>query len=177
MEITDLDHDVRMYLQRRFRIFDVLRSNDPRRFTSSGEGEVTVLLRVVSESTNGAAALTLPILRAVSACMHEVWIAQGLRLIVAFDEVGLVALHAQLRDLGLEDQLERALRTKLTLILGPPHTPPAEPVKAKPRKKSARPHNVSEAAWSAALAIRRERKNRAARVRHAAKRKAEAMAA
>jgi hypothetical protein len=134
MEIVELDRDARLFLQRIIRTHDALRAFDPNRFTSRGEDDVVVILRVVAESSNGPAALTLPILRAVSGCMQDAWI--GLRLIEAYDAIDLVGLHATLRDLGLEDQLERALRRKLEAILGRPELPsvPTKP----PRPRSGR---------------------------------------
>ena len=44
IEIPDLDIDARRYLQRKLRIHDVLRTNDPKRFTTHGEPEVTLLV-------------------------------------------------------------------------------------------------------------------------------------
>lgn len=70
IEIGDVTKDVRGYLQKILQRADVLRSFDPKRFPDNGEGRVTLLLRLVFESSNGAAALTLPILEAVSACIR-----------------------------------------------------------------------------------------------------------
>jgi hypothetical protein len=52
---------------------------------------------LIFESANGSAALTLPILRAVAACMHPVWVEKGLALIEALDHVDLVGLNDTLR--------------------------------------------------------------------------------
>jgi hypothetical protein len=118
VEIDDIPKDVRLYLQKMLQRCDRLRSFDPQRFTARGEEEVTLLLRTVFESSNGAAALTLPILMAVSNCMRPVWVDRGLAWIEAFDRIDLVGLHRSLTELGLADQLSRALQVKLERIFG-----------------------------------------------------------
>lgn len=64
--------------------------------------------------------LTLPILRAVNTCLHPVYVEKGLALLDAMDRIDLVGLHATLTDLGLSDQLDRAVLKRLTDLLGPP---------------------------------------------------------
>ncbi|WFU40166.1 hypothetical protein QA640_39155 [Bradyrhizobium sp. CB82] len=123
-------------MQTLLRRYDLLRGIDPKRFTAKGEEQVTLLLRTVFESSNGAAALTVPILRAVSGCMHKTWVEKGLAFIEAYDRIHLVGLHGMLTDLGLEDQLERVLRHKLKEILGSPLAPAAP--KKTPRPNVAR---------------------------------------
>jgi hypothetical protein len=172
IEIPDLDIEVRRYLQRTLRMYDVLRTHDPRRFTIPGEEVVILRLRVVFESTNGAAALTLPILRAVSGCMSDAWVAQGLRLIEAYDEINLVALHAQLLDLGLEDQLERVIRARLTAILDLRPPKPEE----KPRRGTGKPAGASQESWNAVLDMMKKDRHARAKKRLESKRPA-AMAA
>jgi hypothetical protein len=167
VEVADLDTDARRYLQRQLRIHDMLQSQDPRRFSTRGEETVILILRVIAESSNGTAALTPPILRAVNINMHAPWVAQGLRLIEAYDAIDLVALHAQLCDLGLDDQLERALRTKLTAILGPPVSP-AKPEPKLKRGRWTRPPGISQEVWAAIVAKRRVRRNALSRKRYAA---------
>jgi hypothetical protein len=117
LEIGDLAQDSRLYLQRMLRRYDVLRAFDGQRFTAAGEQEATLLLRLVAESTNGPAALTAPILRAMDGC-HKPWVERTSELFEAFDATDLVKLHDDLVGLGLEDQLERTLRRKLEGILG-----------------------------------------------------------
>jgi hypothetical protein len=118
LEVGELAKDVRLYLQRTLRRCDLLRSIDADRFPTKGDERVTVLLRAVFESTNGAPALTVPILRAVSSCMEPAWVEKGLAFIEAFDFIDLAALWSTLGDLGLVDQFDRALRRKLEGILG-----------------------------------------------------------
>jgi hypothetical protein len=141
IEIQDLGRDERRYLQRILWRSDRLESVDRKRFPNQGTENVTHLLRLVFESSNGSAALKLPILRAVSDCMHPVWIGKGLAFIEALDHVDLVGLHNTLRDMGIEDQLTRALRKKLEAILGPPVEPkPSKPVKpAKVKRMPKKP--------------------------------------
>ena len=45
---------------------------------------------------------------------------KGLALLDAMDRIDLVSLHATLTDLGLSDQLDRAVLKRLTDLLGPP---------------------------------------------------------
>jgi hypothetical protein len=156
IEIQEIDRDARLYLQRILRRYDFLRKIDEKRFPTKGEEEVTFLLRTVFESNNGASALTLPILRAVSGCMRQEWTGKGLKFIEAFDHVDLVGLHSTLCDLGLEDQLDRAIQRKLWKIFGPDELPKAEPVKVKPRPKMARPAGISERSWNDVLALRKK---------------------
>ena len=139
LEIGDLAKDVRLYLQKILRRCDLLRSTDAKRFPTTGEEAVTLLLRTVFETTNGAKALTLPILKAVSTCLHPVWVAKGLALLETFDRVDLVGLHATLTDLGLADQLDRALFKKLADILGPPVLPAPPKQKPPAKRKTDRP--------------------------------------
>jgi len=136
---------------------DRLRSIDAKRFPAKGEEQITILLRTVFESSNGATALTSPILRAVSICMLPQWVDRGLEWIEAFDRIDLVGLRATLSELGLEDQLDRVLRRKLEEILG---APKAAAIQKKPpaRPKAARPPMVSESVWSEVTALRKKLK-------------------
>jgi hypothetical protein len=138
IEIPELGRDERRYLQRVLWRSDRLESIDKKRFPNEGAEQVTHLLRLVFESTNGSAALKLPILRAVSDVMYPAWLAKGLAFIESFDLVDLVGLHDTLLELGLEDQLARTVRRKLEAILGPPVAPPSKPksVKVKPLPKA-----------------------------------------
>jgi hypothetical protein len=156
LEIDKLAKDVRLYLQMLLRRYDLLRATDAKRFPAKGEEQVTLVLRAVFESANGAPALTLPILQAVSRCLNPVWVSKGLGLLDALDKVDLVGLHAQLIDLGLADQLDLALRHKLEQILGPPKLPEV-PKKKPARSKTARPSWASEASWADVLAMRKKR--------------------
>ena len=138
VEIAALGWDERAYLQRMLWRHDRLENCDRKRFPNQGAEQVTHLLRLVFESTNGAAALRLPILRAVSGCMHPVWIEKGLGFIEAFDLIDLVGLNDTLVELGLDDQFDRALRRKLVAVLGPPVEQPSKPVKPVKEKPPAR---------------------------------------
>jgi hypothetical protein len=138
LEIGDLTKEVRLYLQKTLRRCDLVRSISLAP-APKGEERITVLLRTVYESSNGHAALTLPILDAVSNCTHQIWVDKGLAWIEAFDRIDLVGLHATLTELGLADQLGRALHVKLEGIIGPPTVEPAaKPVKTTAKKLPAR---------------------------------------
>jgi len=156
VEIHDVPRDVRLWLQFLLCRCDRLRAIDAERFTAKGEEQVTLLLRTVFESTNGAAALTLPILRAVNVCTLPQWVDRGLEWIEAFDVIDLVQLHATLSELGLEDQLDRVLRRKLERILGAPKAP-AVP-KKPPTRTMARPPNVSAETWAEVMEMHKAAK-------------------
>jgi hypothetical protein len=160
LEIGDLSKGVRLFLQKMLRRCDLLRSVDAKRFPAKGAEQVTVLLRTVFESNNGAAALTLPILRAVSSCAEPRWVDQGLAWIEFFDSVGLVELLDQIRSLDfcdegdLETHLCSANRRRLVrrfgaLKIAAPKKPPARP-------KLARPAGVSAETWSDVVAMRKK---------------------
>ena len=138
LEISELALDARLYLQKIIRHCDLARSINPK-LALKGEEKITVLLRTVFESANGAAALTLPILDAVSTCLRPVWVSRGLGLLEALDQVDLVGLHSTLAELGLADQVGRVLYAKIEAILGPPTVAPAaKPAKVKAIPKPAR---------------------------------------
>jgi hypothetical protein len=153
VEITDLGRDERLYLQKIIRRYDMLHCFDKSRFPNQGSEQVTHLLRLVFESSNGVTALKLPILRAVSDCMYPVWIEKGLAFVEALDHVDLVALHDTLRELVLEDQLARALRRKLEAILGPPIS--SQPETKTPARKMVKPPTVSQEAWDDVIQIQK----------------------
>lgn len=162
LEIEDLSADVRLHLQFRLRRYDVLRASDAQQFPEIGAEQITLLLRTVHESSNGAPALTLPILKAVSRCMNPIWVSQGLKWIESFDSIDLVGLHQLLLDLGIEDQFDRVLRRKLEVILGSPY-PPVVQKKQPARPKPARPAEISQQSWNEVLAVRKlKRKKKAA---------------
>jgi hypothetical protein len=103
---------------------------DPKRFTIRGADRVILLLRSIAETTNGAEALTLPIMRAVYSCLHhDRWTNRGLAWLEALDRVPLLEIWRTLSDLGLQDHLDDALRWRLTQILGSPFAP--QPAKLK----------------------------------------------
>jgi len=163
LEIGDLAKDVKLYCQKILRRCDLLRATDVKRFPAKGEEQVTLLLRVVFESTNGAAALRLPILRAVNTCLHPVFVARGLALLEAFDQIDLVGLHATVTDLGLADQMDRALRHKLVQILGPP-VMTVLPKKPSARRSTVRPKDVTQKSWDDVMVLRKLKPKRQARV-------------
>src|ERR1700688_1896626 len=96
-----------------------------KRFPAKGDELVTILLRTVFESSNGGAALTLPILRAVSYCMESRWVDRGLEWIEFFDTINLLELQEQIRALdfcdegNLEQHLRDAIRRRLVRHFGP----------------------------------------------------------
>ena len=137
LEIPDLGRDERMYLQRVLWRADRLCSLDPKRFTVRGEDRVILLLRSIAETTNGAEALTLPIMRAVSFCLHDGWTNRGLAWLEALDCVPLLEILRTLSNLGLQGHLEDALRWKLTQILGSPFKP--QPAKLPKVKREPKP--------------------------------------
>ena len=69
-----------------------------------------MLLRSIAESANGAEALTLPIIRAVSGCLYDRWTDRGLEWLEAMDAVPLLGIFQTLSDLGLQDRLEDAIQ-------------------------------------------------------------------
>ena len=79
LEIHDLPKEARAYLQKTIRRCDLVRSINPT-LAPKGEERITVLLRTVYESSNGHAALTVPIFDAVSNCAHPVWVDKGVLL-------------------------------------------------------------------------------------------------
>jgi hypothetical protein len=170
LEIGDLSKDVRLFLQKMIRRCDLLRSVDAKRFTAKGDERVTILLRTVFESQNGAAALTMPILQAVSGCMEPRWVDHGLAWIEFFDSVGLVELLDRIRALDfcdegdLEQHLRDAIRRRLVRRFGPPKIA-AVPKKPPARPKTARPPGISAETWNDVLTLRKKsNRPRAARM-------------
>jgi hypothetical protein len=97
LEIPNIGRDERLFLQRIIHRSDMLRRVDPKRFgTANGDAQVILLLRLIAESANGPEALTLPILGAVSSCLHEGWINRGLEFFKAMDQVPLLQILATL---------------------------------------------------------------------------------
>ena len=70
-----------------------------------------MLLRSIFETTNGIAALTLPVMNGVSSVLHyDAWKNRGLELLEAMDRVPLLEIHATLqgrprRAVGQGDQV------------------------------------------------------------------------
>jgi hypothetical protein len=162
-EIGALDKDVALYLQMLLRRHDLLRASNAKRFPTTGEETVTLLLRAIAETTSGTAALKLPILKAVSSCLRPAWVAKGLALLEALDQIDLIGLNTTLRDLGLSDQLDRALFKKLAEILGPPALPAAPKQKPPTKRKTDRPSWASERSWGDVLALGKPKPTRPAR--------------
>jgi hypothetical protein len=154
LELPDLGRDERMYLQRTLWRADSLCNFDPKRFTIRGEDRVILLLRSIAETTNGAEALTLPIMKAVSSCLYDAWTDRGLAWLEALDRVPLLEILRMLSDLGLHDHFEDTLRWKLTKILGSPFAPLPAKQKA-PARKMVKPPTVSQATSDEARAVRR----------------------
>jgi hypothetical protein len=169
IEIGVLSKDERLFLQKILRRCDLLRSIDAKRFPAKGEEQVTLLLRTVFESSNGAAALTVPILRAVSGSMEPRWVDRGLAWIELFDSVGLVELLEQIRALDfcdegdLEKHLREAIRRRLVRRFGPPKIA-VVPKKPPTRTKLARPAGVSERSWNEVIALRKSKRPKTARM-------------
>jgi hypothetical protein len=160
LEISELGRDERLHLQFVMCRADRLRQLDSQRFPTKGDEQATLLLRVVFESTNGVAALTLPILQAVSSCMCRGWLEEALEFMDAMDTIDLVGLHGTLVGLGLEDQLARVLRRRLEEILGPPVVPKPKPKPKKRAKKRTRPACVPESTWREYVSLRKQRLKR-----------------
>jgi hypothetical protein len=167
LDIPELGLDERMYLQRILWRADRLHSFDPARFPARGANHVVFLLRSIAETTNGVAALKLPILMAVSACLDDAWTSQGLQFLEAMDQVPLLEMQAALRSFGLEEHLDRAVRWKLTEILGPPIVP-QQPTKPAPRMMK-KPPTVSRATWDEVMAMRKDDRGRREKSRRAAR--------
>jgi hypothetical protein len=147
LEVPGIGKDVRLELQRRLRRSDMLRSMG---ICANGEADIVLLLRTINESANGAAALTLPVIAAVSSCMSKAWTSLGLRWIEVFDGIPLLALLQNVRDLGLEEHFSTALRHRLTQILGPPVAP-----KPPRRRRDRLGRRRSRPPQEAAAALRR----------------------
>lgn len=161
LDIAELGRDERMYLQRILHRADRLRQFDPKRFNARGDERVILLLRSIAETTNGTAALTLPVIRAVDLCLHEAWTIRGLELLEAMDRVPLLEIRAALKGFGLQDHLDKAIEQKLTDILGPPIAPQPQTKPKKPaRKTMVMPQDVSQSAWEDALALYKARRRR-----------------
>ena len=122
-----------MYCQRILWRTDWLRNLDPKRFPAGSEDRVIILLRSIFETANGADALTLPILKAVSGCMYDGWTDRGLAWLEAMDRVPLLEIQITLHRLGLDETLDKAITFRLTQILGSPFTPSAKPEGARPQ--------------------------------------------
>lgn len=164
LEIPDLGRDERIYLQRILWRADLLCSFDPGRFSIRGVDRVILLLRSIAETTNGPEALTLPIMRAVSFCLHDGWTNRGLAWLEALDRVPLLEILRTLNDLGLQDHLEDALRWRLTQILGSPFAP--QPVKLKKRApKMVKPPTVSQATWDEVMEMKKADRRRREKIR------------
>jgi hypothetical protein len=169
MEIGDLPQDVRLFLQKRLRRYDLLRAIDQKRFPVTGEEHITVLIRTVAESSNGPDALTVTVLTAVEACMAPRWTNLGLTWVESFDSIPLLSTLQALRDTDVCDEgelsglLASAIRRRLTQLLGPPVPPEPKP-KPKPRPKTVRPPMISEETWDAVLAMRKSKRKPAQRV-------------
>jgi hypothetical protein len=167
IEIPDLGRDERTYLQRILWRADRIRSFYPDRFPARGEDRVVFLLRSIAETTNGVAALKLPILKAVSECLHDAWTSRGLQFLEAMDKLPLLEMQAALKGFGLDENLDKAIRWKLTEILGPPIVP-QQPTKPAPRVMK-KPPSVSQATWDEVMTMRKDDRRRRGKSRRAAK--------
>ncbi len=156
-----------MYLQRVLWRSDRLRKYDPKRFTVRGEDQAVLLLRSNAETTNGIAALRLPIMMAVSACLRDAWTGRGLEFLEDMDKVPLLEIQATLQGFGLEEQLDHAINWKLTEILGPPIVP-QQPTKPGPRLMK-KPPTVSQRTWDEVCTMRKDDRTRREKKRKAAK--------
>ncbi|WP_027554541.1 hypothetical protein [Bradyrhizobium sp. Cp5.3] len=157
LEIPDLGRDERLYLQLIMCRSDMLRRADPKRFAAvDGVAHVILILRSIAETTNGHEALRVLIIQALSSCMHKAWTDRGLDWLSAMDEVPLLEIQQTLRGLGLEDQLANAIRWRLIQLLGSPALPKPKP---KPKPKTwEKPPNISEKAWTEAVAMYKNKK-------------------
>ena len=64
----------------------------------------------------------------------------------------LVEIHSTLQSLGLAEHLNKAIRWRLTQILGSPFAQPAKPKKL-PRRME-KPAEISQVTWSEMLTLR-----------------------
>jgi len=159
IEIPGLGRDERLYLQRILWRADRLRKRCPKRFADRGEDRVVLLLRSIAETTNGMAALRMPIMMAVASCLHPAWTDKGGLWLDAMDKVPLVQIEATLRSHGLEEHLHTAIKWRLTEILGPPIVSKPMP-KTPPRK--IKPPTVSQAAWDDVIGMEKLRRKKTA---------------
>jgi len=110
------------------------------KFGTDGRGDVTLLIRTITESSGNENALVEPIITAVALVMRPEWTNLGLRWIKAFDQIPLMATLQTMRSLNLFSERSMALylsmviRNKLAAILKPVVSKPA-PVRAKPKAK------------------------------------------
>jgi hypothetical protein len=74
---------------------------------------------------------------------------------------------ATLQGLGLEEHLDRAIRFRLTQILGSPFAPVAKP--KKPARRMVKPPIVSQSTWDEMLAVRTADRRRREKIRRAAR--------
>jgi len=159
LEIPDLGRSERLYLQRVMYRADFLRRFDPKRFANAdGDAQAIMILRSIAETANGLDALTLPIIQAVSDCMHEAWTSRGLEWLAALDNVPLFDIHRTLNGFGLADRLSDAVRFRLMKILGPPTMPQPKP--KKPTRKPVKPSSVSQEIWNDVIALRKKDRQR-----------------
>jgi hypothetical protein len=168
LEIAELGRDERQYLQRTLWRADFLHSYDPARFAAHGEASVIVTLRTIAESENGADALVLPVIKAVSFSLCDAFIDRGLELFNAMDQIRLLDLHSTLRNLGLEQHLGAAIRYRLAEILGPP-PPLQQPQPTKPVRKRLKPDGISGETWAEVQALRKADRRRGEQKRRAAR--------
>ncbi|MFH0303503.1 hypothetical protein AAFX91_41680 [Bradyrhizobium sp. 31Argb] len=170
MEIDSLPEDVASFLRFRMRRSDRLHATDAKLFPETGTDHVVMLVRSIAESTNGPAALTVPILRAVSSCTEPLWVERGSEWLEALDEIPLLELEARIRALDLADDIaplvEAAIYRRLHRTLGSPlPPPPPKPKKAKPVK----PDHISQESWDDAIEMQKARRREADRRRRKAK--------
>ena len=135
------DAEVRRTLQR------VLYRSD--QFGGDGRGEVTLLIRTITESTGNEDALVEPIVSAVRMCMRPEWTGLGLKWIESFDKIPLSAILQTMRSLDLFSEqsighyFSIALRNKLWGIFGPDVAKPAPVRAAKGVKRKGQPKRRS----------------------------------
>ncbi len=159
MEIESVPEDVAEYLRFRMRRSDLMHGVDPKRFPSTGTDYVVTLVRSIAESTNGPAALTVPILSAMSDCAKPLWVNRGSEWLEALDDIKLLELEAGIRELDIADDtssmLKAAIYRRLHRKLGSPHPPPPpKPKKPKPVK----PDHISQEAWDDMVEARNARR-------------------
>jgi hypothetical protein len=136
VEAPPVDAEVRRTLQR------VLYRSD--QFGGDGRGEVTLLIRTITESTGNEDALVEPIVSAVRMCMRPEWTGLGLKWIESFDKIPLSAILQTMRSLDLFSEhsighyFSIVIRNKVWAILEPSVSKPA-PVRAKRIKRRPSP--------------------------------------
>ncbi|MGX9431760.1 hypothetical protein [Bradyrhizobium sp. LeoA1S1] len=170
MEIGPLPEDVASFLRFRMLRNDRVHAIDAKLFPSTGTDHVVTLVRSIAESSNGEAALTVPILHAVSGCAEPRWVERGSEWLEALDGIDLLGLEASIRALDIADDISLALKAaiyrRLHRKLGSPNPPPLPATKPK-KPKPTKPGSMSDEAWADVIEMQKRMRREAAQRRKA----------